>query len=119
MDTTVVTFEISSLRYIPELIAWAVGVIMAVIMVRRGGLKAEKLLLAGCGLMLLAPLTGILLHGWLLELIREQDRSYIELMRHAAWVAFNIIVSLLSLAGLVCLIWAFLSRFSPKKPGAA
>jgi hypothetical protein len=119
MDTTVVTFEISALRYVPELIAWIVGVILAVIMVRRGGLKAEKLLLAGCALMLLAPLTGILLHGWLLEIIREQDRSYIEIMRHPAWVAFNIITGLLSLAGLACLIWAFLTRFRGKKPEAA
>ncbi len=119
MDTTVVAFEISSLRYVPELIAWVIGVILAVIMVRRGGLKAEKLLLAGCCLMLLAPLTGLLLNGWLMQLLRDQDGSYIEIMRHPAWIVFNITVAVLSLAGLVCLIWAFLARFKKKKPEAA
>jgi positive regulator of sigma E activity len=117
METS--TIEISMLRYIPELVAWAIGVILAVIMVRRGGLKAEILLLVGCSLMLLAPLTGLALNGWLVQLLREQDRSYIEIMRHPAWIVFNVTIALLSLGGLVCLIWAFLARFRKKQPEAA
>jgi hypothetical protein len=118
MDISVITFEISSLRYIPELIAWGIGVILAVIMVRRGGLKAEILLLVGCVLMLLAPLAGLIMNGWLLQLIREQDRSVIDIFRQPVWIILNIGVALFSLGGLVCLIWAFLARFRAKKPGA-
>jgi len=32
---------------VPQLVAWTVAIILAVMMVRRGGGKAEKLLLAG------------------------------------------------------------------------
>jgi hypothetical protein len=53
------------------------------------------------------------------QLLREQDRSYIEVMRHPAWIVFNVTIALLSLGGLVCLIWAFLSRFRTRKPEAA
>jgi positive regulator of sigma E activity len=117
METSAI--EISTLRYIPELLAWLIGVILAVIMVRRGGLKAETLLLVGCSLMLLAPLIGFALNGWLIQLLREQDGSYIEIMRHPGWIVMNVGVALLSLGGLVCLIWAFLTRFRTKKPEAA
>ncbi len=119
MDTLTNIVEISELRYVPELIAWAAGITLAVIMVRRGGLRAEKLLLAGCILMLFTPLTGLIFNHWLMEVIQEQDRSYMELMRHPAWIVLNIGAGLASLAGLVCLIWAFLSRFRTKKPEAA
>jgi hypothetical protein len=119
MESSVGIIEISSLRYVPELIAWVIGITLAAIMVRRGGLKAEKLLLAGCILLLLAPLSSLLFNSWLLEIIREQDRSYLEIFRHPIWIVYNVGVALLSLGGLVCLVWAFLSRFRTKKPEAA
>ena len=37
METSVQIVEIPMLRYIPELVAWLVGIILAVLMVRRGG----------------------------------------------------------------------------------
>ncbi len=81
------------MEYIPEILAWLFGIVLAVRMVRRGGTKAEKLLLAGCSLMfiyLLASASHIL---W-----------YIIGM---AWVFMSILI----LAGLVCLVWAFWVRF--------
>ena len=46
---------------VPHLVAWTVAVILAVIMVRRGGGKAEKLFLTGSGLMLISTLPSPLL----------------------------------------------------------
>ena len=119
METSVQIIEIPALRYVPELIAWAIGITLAVIMVRWGGLKAENLLLVGCVLMLLAPLTSLMSHGWLLAQTREGERSIAEIMQHPAWIILNVSMALFSLGGLVCLIWAFLARFRTKKPEAA
>jgi hypothetical protein len=47
-------FEIigsSLIYYIPALLAWLVGIILGVIMLRRDGTRSEKLFLAGCSLM--------------------------------------------------------------------
>ena len=105
-------------RYVPELLAWAIGIVLAVIMVQRGGAGLEKLLLAGCSLMFVAPLIGVLLNNWLNRLIQEQDTSYIEAVQSPLWIALSIAIALLSLAGLVCLVWAFFARFRTKKQEA-
>ena len=56
----------------PYLAAWTVAVTLAVIMVRRGGGKAEKLLLAGSSLMLVYSLATPLLRGLWAWLVNEQ-----------------------------------------------
>ncbi|MBN1176769.1 MAG: hypothetical protein JXA51_03725 [Dehalococcoidales bacterium] len=119
MDTSLQTFDISIFRYVPELIGWIIGIVLAVIMVQRGGTRLEKLLLAGCSLMFIAPLSGLLVNGWLTRARIEQGISYIEMMQSPLWIVFSIIIALLSLAGLVCLVWAFLAKFRGKKPEAA
>ncbi len=119
MDTSVQIFEISTLRHVPELVAWGIGIILAIIMVRRGGRKAEKLLLAGCSLMFVAPLSGLLLNNWIRQLLLEQDTSYIDMVRSPLWISVSVGVGVLSLAGFVCLIWAFLAKFRTKKPEVA
>lgn len=118
MDTSVQAIEISMLRHIPELVAWAIGIVLAVIMVRRGGMKLEKLFLAGCCLMFVAPLSRLLLNNWLSNLALEQDISYLEIAQSPLWIAANILIALISLAGLVCLIWAFLAKFRKKREAA-
>jgi len=108
METSVQIVEISMLRHVPELVAWGIGLVLAIIMVARGGRKAEKLLLAGCSLMLLAQVIAATLRG-MTPWIQEQEISAKE---------FGLIMSISgipSLAGLVCLIWAFLARFRKKK----
>ncbi|MFC1901382.1 hypothetical protein ACFLX3_00420 [Chloroflexota bacterium] len=101
------------LRYIPELVAWAVGVVLAVVMVRRGGGKAEKLLLAGCSLMFITRLATPPLQELVRRLASERDMSNIAIAQTMGWV--SIPMSILSLAGLVCLVWAFWVRFRGRK----
>lgn len=97
----------------PYLAAWTVAVILAVIMVRRGGGKAEKLLLAGSSMMLVYSLASPLLQPLWSWLVREQGMS-----RTAAsgWFV-SLPLSILTVAGFVCLVWAFWLRFMTKKQG--
>lgn len=115
MDDSIQLFDIYTLRHIPELVAWAIGIALAIIMVRRGGVKAEKLLLAGCVLMFVTPLASLLLQGVLKQYVSAQNLSYISTMQSPLWIAVGIIIGLLSLAGLVCLVWAFWVKFWTKK----
>jgi len=110
MDTSVQVFEISILRYIPELVAWGIGIILAVLMVRRGGGKTEKLLLAGCALMFISALASPLLSELVQSLMFEEGMSNLSRAQ-----MMSLIVSLpsgiLSLAGFICLVYAFWVRF--------
>ncbi len=106
--------EISILRYVPELLAWGVGIVLAVIMVRRGGSKAEKLLLAGCSLMFIKQLASPLLQGLVQRLVSEQGRSYIDIAQTIG-LTISLPMGILGLAGFVCLVLAFWLRFRSEK----
>ncbi len=102
------------LRNTPELIAWLVGIVLAVLMVRRGGGKTEKLLLSGCALMFISALASPLLSELVQSLMFEEGMSNLSRAQ-----MMSLFVSLprgvLSLAGLVCLVWAFWVRFRAKR----
>ena len=109
--------EISTLRYIPEILAWGVGIVLAVLMVRRGGVKAEKLLLAGCILMFVTRLATPLLSELVMSLVKERAMSNIAIAQTMGWVTLP--MSVLSLAGLVCLVWTFWVQFRVKRKVSA
>jgi drug/metabolite transporter (DMT)-like permease len=100
----------SLLMDIPELVAWLFGVVLAVIMVRRGGGGAERLMLAGCCLMFVAALSGSLLSGLVQSLLFEEGMSNISRAEMIA-LFVSVPVGVLSLAGFVCLVFAFWKRF--------
>ncbi len=107
----VLEFEISMWRYIPELVAWGIGLVLAIIMLRRGGAKAEKLLLAGCCMIFVAGIISLLL-GSMYPWLREQEISAQE---------YGFIMSISgipSLAGFICLVLAFWFRFRSRKQEA-
>ncbi|MFC1900218.1 hypothetical protein ACFLYN_01355 [Chloroflexota bacterium] len=113
MDTVIAEISISLLNAVPDIIAWTVGIVLAVIMVRRGGMKAEKLLLIGCCLMLaeaiLSPVTRELIMNW----VRGNNTSAISFAQAASYITIPRVV--LSLAGFICLVWAFWIKFRVKK----
>jgi len=117
MDTSVQIVEISMLRYIPELAAWAIGIVLAVLMVRRGGGRAEKLLLAGCSLMFATRLAEPLLGELVRSLMSEQGTSNIS-RAQTMGLFVSLPTGILGLAGLVCLVIAFWKRFRVKRPEA-
>ncbi len=114
MDTSVKMVEISILRYIPEVLGWGIGIVLDVLMVRRGGGRAEKLLLAGCSLMFTVRLAVPLLSELVRWLETERGMSNIAIAQTMG-LAINLPFSILTIAGLVCLVWAFWVRFKPRK----
>ena len=102
--------EISILRYIPELLAWGVGIVLAVLMVRRGGGKAEKLFLAGCSLIFVTRLASPLLSGLVQRLVSERGMSHIDIAQTMG-LTVSLPMGILGLAGFVCLVLAFWMRF--------
>ncbi len=102
----------SLLVSIPLLLAWLTGIVLAVLMLRRGGGKAEKLLLTGCSLMFVsligAPfLTGLAL--WLTSIEPEMMTR-----AQAAGLILSLPHSILNMAGIVCLILALWFRWRSK-----
>ncbi len=95
---------------IPLLLAWLVGIVLAVLMLRRGGEKAEKLLLAGCSLMFVAQIVKPFLMGLTLWLVGEHGMTRVS----ALGLAFSLPNAILSMAGIVCLILAFWFRWRTK-----
>ena len=117
METSVQIVEISILRYIPELLAWGVGIFLAVLMVRRDGSRAEKLLLAGCCLMFITRLASPIVSEFVQSLPRN-GMSYTEIA-HRMSLIVGIPTAILALAGLVCLVWAFWVRFEVRREVSA
>ena len=94
----------------PILLAWLVGIVLAVRMIRRGGGKAEKLLLAGCALMFVAQIARPFLTGLALWMVHEQGMS----RASASGLALSLPGGILSLAGIICLVYAFWTRWKTK-----
>jgi hypothetical protein len=101
------------LRNIPELVAWGIGVVLAVLMVRRGGGKPERLLLAGCCLMFVAQLASPFVRELVYRWASQQDTSNRITAQTMGWA--TVPLGILSLAGLVCLVIAFWVRFWRKR----
>lgn len=106
-------FEIigsSFLGHIPSLLAWLVGIVLGVRMVRQRGGKAEKLLLTGCSLMFVIQLVSPFLSGLARWLVFEQGMS----RARAAGFAISLPMGILGIVGTVCLVYAFWLRFMAK-----
>ena len=113
MDFSDISYVIlNSLMYrSPVLAAWIAAIVLSAIMLRRGGGRAERFLLTGSCLMLLGTLLLIpapLIAPWLLE-------SGVSRVRVASLVGyFGMLPSFVSLAGIVCLVYAFWTKFKVK-----
>jgi hypothetical protein len=83
-------------------------------MVRWGGGKAEKLFLGGCSLIFVTRLASPLLYEFVQGLMSEQGMSYID-MAQTMGLAVSLPMGILSLAGFVCLAYAFWVRFWRRK----
>ena len=97
----------SFVQYIPLLLAWLAGIIFGVVMLRRGGAKPEKLFLAGCSLMFINRFLSpffIASTQWLTSEYGYKDIAVSVLMQALPY-------AVLSLAGSVCLVYAFWLQF--------
>jgi len=94
---------------IPVFLAWLVGIALAVRMVRRGGGKAEYLLLTGCVLMFVATIVSPLLAGLSIQMVQRHE------LQRASMVS-ALPASILRMVGIVCLVCAFWIRWKSKQP---
>jgi ABC-type Fe3+-siderophore transport system permease subunit len=115
MDSVIAEIGSSLLNAVPDIIAWTAGIVLAVIMVRRGGLKPEKLLLTGCCLMLAETILSPVVRELVMDWVRGNDTSYLAVGQTVTYTQIPLII--VSLAGIVCLVWAFWIRFHVKKQG--
>jgi len=104
----------SLIRILPSLVVWLIGLVLSVKMLRRGGTRPEKLLVAGCSLILLNailnPFTRILLETWM-----NQEGAGITSVGRTM-VLISIPRMIISLAGFFCLVMAFWIKFKVNKP---
>ena len=96
----------------PVLVGWIVGIVLATRMLKKGGGKAERLLLIGCCLMLAEMLISPFAQVFTIRLIEERTITVqsIGITLGIAGIPFAII----SLAGIVCLVYAFWIKFRIK-----
>lgn len=118
MDSVIAEIGSSLLKNaIPDIIAWTVGIVLAVIMIRRGGLKAEKLLLTGCCLMLVETVLSPVVRELVMNWVGGNDAPAISYARAALYIQIPMVV--ISLAGFICLVIAFWIKFRVKKQETA
>ena len=94
----------SLLRHTPELLGWLVGVILALRMLRRGGGKAEKLFLIGCGLMFMTQIVIPFLSGLAWWLIHETRDESCPCFRTGRFIAYGCIGSGRNRVSCLCLL---------------
>jgi hypothetical protein len=92
----------------PALLLWIAVIIFAAVMLRRGGGRAERFLIAGGGLKIISNMLGIarvFITPWLV------DRGYS--MDSAVSIAsgYGIALNVIGMAGIACLIYAFWVKF--------
>ena len=110
MDEITSTF----IRMVPSLIVWAIGLVLSIKMLRRGGTKPEKLLVAGCSLVLLKTILSPLPQVLLDVLMNREDVGLTSIGRTMSLL--SIPGAIISLAGFICLVMAFWIKFKVEKP---
>jgi hypothetical protein len=101
------TTLLGALASLPIILAWLAGIIISVRMLRRGGGRAEKLLLIGCSLMLAGQIIRPFLTALALWLTAENMRMTVATMG----LTLSLPRGILDMAGIVCLILAFWFRW--------
>jgi len=97
----------------PALVGWIVAAVLAAMMLRRGGARAERFLLIGACLMLLASVLAIptsALGMWL-----QTSREMTAVQTAFRLSIFGLVRDLIGLAGIICLVYAFWVKFKPGK----
>lgn len=104
-------FTSGLLNTAPYIIAWTVAVVMAAIMVSRGGGTPERFLLTGACIMLVNSLliiVAVVIGHFMIQ------RGYSNLNVAIFTSYFNLVRGLIGLVGIVFLVYAFWVKFKPQ-----
>ena len=104
----------SLIRIIPSLLVWAIGLVLSIKMLRSGGTRPEKLLVAGCSLILIKTILSPLPRIMVDVLMNRDDTGIISIGRTMSLA--SIPGAIISLVGFICLVMAFWIKLKVKKP---
>jgi len=101
----------------PFLAAWIVVIVLASLMLRRGGGKAERFLVTGASLMLAKTLFGGFSSNIraLLQLRLVVERGWDQPSLIPIFTATDIFIGCIGLAGIICLVYAFWVKFKARE----
>jgi hypothetical protein len=92
----------------PSLILWIAVIIFAVIMLRRGGGRAERFLVTGASLKIISNLLGIPASAIMIWLMHE---GYNIDYANSVVSGYGIFCQVIGMAGIICLVYAFWVKF--------
>ena len=101
----------------PALVGWIVAIVLATIMLRHGGGRAERFLLAGASLILSKSLIVIPTPALITWLTVDRGMTNVEVV--SVLSVFHIVISCIGLAGIICLVYAFWIKFKARQPREA
>jgi hypothetical protein len=95
----------------PALLLWIAVIVLSAILLRRGGGRAERFLIAGASLKIISNLLGLasftILHGLI-------NRGYSIDYANSVVFGYGIFCNVVGMAGIICLIYAFWVKFKIK-----
>ncbi len=100
----------------PALLLWIAVVVFGAVMLRRGGGRAERFLIAGASLKIISNLLGIpaaFLTFWLI------DRGYSTVYAISAASGYSTFCNIVGMAGIICLVYAFWVKFKARDSNGA
>ncbi len=99
----------------PGLVFWIAVIVVAIIMLRRSGGRAERFLVAGAGVHIVSSLFRIPVTAVTLWLYHEgYSTNYISSVSSGCGIFINII----SMVGIICLVYAFWVKFKARTFGS-
>jgi hypothetical protein len=96
----------------PALVLWVTVIVLAAILLRRGGDRAERFLILGASLKIVSNLLGLAAFGILHGLI---NRGYSITYANSVVFGYGIFCNIVDMAGIVCLVYAFWVKFKVRK----
>ena len=96
----------------PPLVGWIVAVVLAAIMLRRGGGRSERFLLAGTSLMLVQSLVAIPTMALSIWLTADRGMANVEVA--SVLSIFGLVRGCIGLTGIICLVYAFWIKFKAR-----
>jgi hypothetical protein len=95
-----------------SLVGWIVAVVLATIMLRRGGSRAERFLLIGASLMLVQSIIAIptaAIGTWLMI-----DKGMSSVKAASVLSIYGLIRGCIGLGGIICLVYAYWEKFKKR-----
>jgi hypothetical protein len=97
---------------VPALVFWLAAIIFGTVMLRRGGGRAERFFIAGAGIKILGTLLSV---PWVVISLWLHYEGYTTTYINSISTGVNTFLSAVSLAGILCLLYAFWVKFKTNK----